>query len=41
VRTGSAIGDMIEVDGLAAGDKIVLKPSNRVRDGAAVAAAAK
>jgi HlyD family secretion protein len=41
VQTGSAVGDLIEVSGVQAGDKLVLKPSERVRDGKAVATAAK
>jgi len=41
VQTGSAVGDLIEVSGVQAGDKVVLKPSERVRDGKAVATAAK
>jgi RND family efflux transporter MFP subunit len=41
VQTGSTIGDMVEVSGLKAGEKIVLKPSERVRDAAAVSAPSK
>lgn len=42
VETGRRIGDMIEVaKGVAPGDKVVLKPSDRLRDGAAVSLTAK
>jgi HlyD family secretion protein len=35
------IGDLIEVSGVKSGDKIVLKPNEKLADGAAVAQAAK
>ncbi|MBX9812024.1 MAG: efflux RND transporter periplasmic adaptor subunit [Burkholderiales bacterium] len=42
VETGRTIGDMIEVvKGVAPGDKVVLKPSDRLRDGAAVSLSTK
>jgi HlyD family secretion protein len=41
VQTGGTIGDMVEVSGLKAGEKIVLKPSERVRDGTGVSAPSK
>lgn len=41
VRTGAALGDALEVkSGLKPGDKVVLKPSEKLRDGAAVSVAA-
>lgn len=41
VEAGPAIGDLVPVKGIEAGDKVVLKPSERVRDGVAVATAGK
>jgi len=42
VQTGGGIGDMIEVvKGVAPGERIVLKPSGKLRDGAAVSLTAK
>jgi len=41
VKIGPAIGDLVQVDGVKAGDKVVLKPSERLRDGIAVATASK
>jgi hypothetical protein len=41
VQTGGTVGDMAEVSGLKAGEKIVLKPSDRVRDGTAVSTPSK
>lgn len=41
VQTGASAGDLIQVTGIKAGDKIVLKPADRVRDGVAVATAGK
>jgi len=41
VQTGSAIGDLVQVTGVRAGEKVVLKPSERVRDGVAVATSSK
>ena len=41
VETGAAVGDLVQVSGVKAGDKVVLKPSDRVRDGVEVAAPGK
>lgn len=41
VQTGAAVGDLMQVTGVNAGEKVVLKPSERVRDGVEVAAAGK
>lgn len=41
VKTGAAVGEFVEVEGVAAGDKVVLRPAGRVRDGAAVSVAGK
>jgi len=41
VKIGPAIGDLVQVEGVKAGDKVVLKPSERLRDGIAVATASK
>lgn len=42
IETGRTIGDMIEVvKGVAPGDKVVLKPSDRLRDGATVSLSTK
>ncbi|HTE14317.1 MAG TPA: efflux RND transporter periplasmic adaptor subunit [Burkholderiales bacterium] len=42
IQTGATFGDVLEVkQGLKPGDKVVLKPSERLRDGAAVSVAAK
>ena len=41
VQTGASVGDLIQVDGVKAGEKVVLKPSERVRGGAELATAAK
>lgn len=42
IQTGVAYGDVLEVkQGLKPGDKVVLKPSERLRDGAPVALTAK
>jgi len=42
VRTGMKIGDLVEVTGgVAAGDKVVLRPGEKLRDGARVSVAAK
>jgi RND family efflux transporter MFP subunit len=41
VTTGTTAGDLVQVSGVSPGDKVVLKPSDRVRDGAAVATASK
>jgi RND family efflux transporter MFP subunit len=36
VTTGRAIGDLVQVKGVAAGEKVVLRPSERLDDGARV-----
>ncbi len=42
LQTGAAYGEALEVEqGLKPGDKVVLKPSEKLRDGAAVSVAAK
>jgi RND family efflux transporter MFP subunit len=41
VITGAAAGDLTQVTGVPSGARVVLKPSERVRDGAAVATASK
>jgi multidrug efflux pump subunit AcrA (membrane-fusion protein) len=42
LQTGATYGDVLEVRaGVKPGDKIVLKPPERLHDGAAVSAAAK
>lgn len=41
VTKGRDIGDLVEVAGVKSGDKIVLKPSEKLADGASVAQAAK
>jgi len=41
VTTGRKLGDLIEVRGLKVGDRVVLDPGERVRDGAAVTLAKK
>lgn len=41
VKKGMAIGELVEVGGVAAGDKVVLRPPEKLRDGMAVAVAAK
>ena len=41
VQTGTVAGELVQVNGVRAGEKVVLKPSERVRDGAAVTVAAK
>lgn len=41
VKKGMAIGDLVEVVGVQAGDKVVLRPPEKLRDGMAVAVAAK
>jgi len=37
VTRGRKLGDLVEVKGLTAGDKVVLKPDDRLRDGTVVA----
>jgi RND family efflux transporter MFP subunit len=41
VQTGTATTDLVPVAGLQLGDKVVLKPSDRVRDGGSVSIASK
>jgi len=41
VKTGRKLGDLVEVAGLKAGDRVVLDPGERIRDGAAVSVAKK
>jgi len=41
VRSGMQIGDLIEVTGVAAGDKVVVRPPEKLRDGSRVAVATK
>jgi RND family efflux transporter MFP subunit len=41
VSAGRKIGDLVEVQGLTAGDRVVLNPGEKVKDGVAVTAAKK
>ena len=41
VKTGRKLGDLVEVGGLKAGERVVLDPGEKVRDGAAVSVAKK
>ncbi|MGZ9014239.1 MAG: efflux RND transporter periplasmic adaptor subunit [Burkholderiales bacterium] len=41
VRTGAATGDMVQVSGVAAGDRVVVKPLDRMRHETRVTTAAK
>jgi len=41
VRSGMQIGDLVEVTGVAAGDKVVVRPPEKLRDGSRVAVATK
>ncbi|MCW5575912.1 MAG: efflux RND transporter periplasmic adaptor subunit [Burkholderiales bacterium] len=41
VRKGMTIGELLEVSGVAAGDTVVLRPPEKLRDGMAVTVAAK
>jgi multidrug efflux pump subunit AcrA (membrane-fusion protein) len=41
VRMGAAIGDLLEVSGIAVGDRVVVKPLDRMRDRAHVTTSAK
>jgi HlyD family secretion protein len=41
VQTGAAVGDLVQVTGVEAGDKVVLKPSDRMHDGVGVKTATK
>jgi HlyD family secretion protein len=41
VTTGRKLGDLVEVQGLKAGERVVLDPAEKMRDGAAVSVAKK
>ncbi len=41
IQAGNAVGDLVQVTGVQAGDKVVLKPAERVRDGVEVSTAGK
>jgi RND family efflux transporter MFP subunit len=41
VQSGAAAGDLVEVSGVQPGEKVVLKPTDRVRAGATVSTASK
>jgi multidrug efflux pump subunit AcrA (membrane-fusion protein) len=41
VQRAAMIGDLVQVTGVRAGDKVVLKPSERVRDGVEVSTTSK
>ena len=41
VKPGRRIGDVVEVDGVKAGERVVINPPDRIKDGAAVAPAKK
>ena len=41
VTTGAIAGDLVQVTGVAAGQRVVLKPSDRIKDGTAVTTASK
>jgi RND family efflux transporter MFP subunit len=41
VQAGAAVGDLVQVTGVQAGDKVVLKPGDRVRGGVEVSTANK
>jgi RND family efflux transporter MFP subunit len=41
VKIGAAIGDLVEIDGVKPGDKLVQKPSDQLRDGSKVTVAVK
>lgn len=41
VQPGAAVGDLVQVTGVKAGEKVVLKPTERVRNGVEVAVAGK
>jgi hypothetical protein len=36
VETGRVIGDLVQVSGVAAGEKVILKPLDKISDGARV-----
>lgn len=41
VQAGAKLGDWVEVNGVQAGDKVVLRPADKLKDGSAVKAAGK
>jgi len=41
VKSGMKIGELVEVTGVAAGDKVVVRPPEKLRDGSPVATASK
>ncbi len=41
VKSGMKIGELVEVTGVTAGDKVVVRPPEKLRDGSAVATASK
>ena len=41
VTTGARVGELLELKGLAAGDRVVVAPDDKLKDGAAVAVAKK
>ncbi|HYC46783.1 MAG TPA: efflux RND transporter periplasmic adaptor subunit [Burkholderiales bacterium] len=41
VKLGAGVGDLVQVDGVKAGERVVLKPSERVKDGAEITTASK
>lgn len=41
VQTGRRIGDLVEVSGIAAGEKVVLGPSDKIKDGVSVSLSKK
>jgi hypothetical protein len=41
VTTGATIGDLVEIEGVKPGDKLVQKPSELIRDGSKVTVAVK
>jgi HlyD family secretion protein len=41
VKSGMKIGELVEVTGVTAGDKVVVRPPEKLRDGSAVAVSAK
>jgi RND family efflux transporter MFP subunit len=41
VQVGAPVGDLVQVDGVKAGERVVLRPTERVKHGADITAAAK
>ncbi len=41
MSVGKKIGELLEVQGIKAGDKVVLKPGDKLQDGGAVSLAKK